>query len=53
MNCCDDYGNCNQGRNCPVRESRVTDKHDHLIIMLEAALIAVMCAIGVLAWRIW
>lgn len=19
MNCCDDFGNCNQGRNCPVR----------------------------------
>jgi len=19
MNCCDDYGNCNQGRDCPVR----------------------------------
>jgi hypothetical protein len=19
VNCCDDYGNCNQGRNCPVR----------------------------------
>ena len=19
MNCCNDYGNCNQGRDCPVR----------------------------------
>ena len=19
MNCCDEFGNCNQGRNCPVR----------------------------------
>ena len=19
MNCCDEYGNCNQGRDCPVR----------------------------------
>ena len=19
MNCCDEYGNCNQGRNCPAR----------------------------------
>jgi hypothetical protein len=19
MNCCDDYGNCRQGRNCPAR----------------------------------
>ena len=22
MNCCDDYGNCRQGRNCPVRIAR-------------------------------
>ena len=21
-NCCDDYGNCNQGRNCPVRVAK-------------------------------
>jgi hypothetical protein len=21
MNCCDDYGNCRQGRDCPVRIS--------------------------------
>jgi hypothetical protein len=23
MNCCDDFGNCNQGPNCPVRVARV------------------------------
>ena len=22
-NCCDDYGNCNQGRDCPVRKERI------------------------------
>lgn len=22
MNCCDDYGNCNQGRDCPVRVAK-------------------------------
>ena len=26
MNCCDDYGNCNQGRDCPVRKERMTTK---------------------------
>jgi hypothetical protein len=23
MNCCDEYGDCNQGRYCPVRKRRV------------------------------
>lgn len=23
MNCCDSYGNCNQGRDCPVRVAKV------------------------------
>lgn len=22
-NCCDDYGNCRQGRDCPVRKERI------------------------------
>ena len=22
-NCCDDYGNCNQGRDCPARVARI------------------------------
>jgi hypothetical protein len=22
-NCCDDYGNCTQGRDCPVRKERI------------------------------
>ena len=22
MNCCDEYGNCNQGRDCPVRQKK-------------------------------
>lgn len=23
MNCCDDYGSCRQGRDCPVRVERI------------------------------
>jgi hypothetical protein len=31
MNCCDEYGNCNQGRDCPVRAARVAriGRKDH------------------------
>ena len=24
MNCCDEYGNCTQGRDCPVRVARTS-----------------------------
>ena len=24
MNCCDDYGNCRQGRDCPIRTAKAT-----------------------------
>jgi hypothetical protein len=23
VNCCDEYGDCNQGRNCPVRVAKI------------------------------
>lgn len=26
MNCCDDYGKCTQGRNCPVRVAHIGKK---------------------------
>ena len=25
MNCCNDYGNCDQGRDCPVRKQRMKE----------------------------
>ena len=27
MNCCDEYGNCNQGRDCPVRVARIKQRY--------------------------
>jgi hypothetical protein len=28
-NCCDDYGNCNQGRDCPIRQDCELPAVDH------------------------
>jgi hypothetical protein len=30
MNCCDEYGNCNQGRDCPVRVARIVKYDDDI-----------------------
>lgn len=29
-NCCDDYGNCRQGRDCPIRIERVRQAKERL-----------------------
>ena len=29
-NCCDDYGNCRQGRDCPVRVERMRQVRDDM-----------------------
>jgi len=28
MNCCNDFGNCTQGRDCPVRKQRIKEVND-------------------------
>ena len=28
MNCCDANGNCNQGRDCPIRKQRIKEVND-------------------------
>ena len=28
MNCCHDYGNCDQGRDCPIRKQRAKEVND-------------------------
>ena len=31
MNCCDANGDCNQGRNCPIRKQRIKEVNDAYI----------------------
>ncbi len=60
MNCCDEHGNCNQGRNCPVRraaaEAQVTqppldpipkprDMHEPFNPLEKAFLVVIMLAL--------
>ena len=46
MNCCDDYGNCNQGRNCPIRKQReemaIEDCHDPSWLPIVAVIVCVL-----------
>lgn len=50
MNCCDDFGNCTQGRNCPVRQQMVEQpppqKKDRVVWVLVGAVFFCMAAIG-------
>ena len=50
MNCCDDYGNCTQGRDCPIRKARALDRNlfwdvmDGLLLLtIVVGIIASMC----------
>lgn len=35
-NCCDDYGNCNQGRDCPVRVARIGQRMKSADLLLPS-----------------
>jgi len=37
MNCCDEYGNCRQGRDCPVRRDQPTDQKSKYPLALVVA----------------
>ena len=53
MNCCDDYGNCRQGRDCPVRVERLRKIRDMqedpirsaCVTRITYVLIALICVV--------
>jgi 1,4-dihydroxy-2-naphthoate octaprenyltransferase len=62
MNCCDEYGDCRQGRDCPARQSRVPVRYDSGWKRLDAVLSAIAYGISVLGllcfaalanWAFW
>lgn len=62
MNCCDANGNCNQGRDCPVRK-RHTDRTangaeptaplDEIDDLLTASELAIICAVIAVLTVVW
>lgn len=68
MNCCDANGDCNQGRNCPVRQQRIKEVNDAYINNKRdpdpyhetlgsfkelITVIIVAASIGLLAYVVW
>ena len=57
MNCCDEYGNCNQGRDCPVRVAKVKQRpakytEGKYVPRQLKALVKWMLLV-LIAWLIW
>jgi len=67
MNCCNDFGNCTQGRDCPVRKLRMKETDDAYMsggwgkvaddiastFKVLIVLIAVIAAYRLFAFFIW
>lgn len=52
MNCCDDYGQCQQGKNCPVRQACELPEEDRSVMqsvkevlkgLVMAVALVIMC----------
>lgn len=59
MNCCDEYGNCNQGRDCPVRKAEAENEKPLVSWIGDAGLgmlIVLGCSLfmsSMIAWGIY
>jgi hypothetical protein len=50
MNCCDTYGNCTQGRNCPVRKEReLSMKNRSVFWEVIEGLVSLSVLVGLIA----
>jgi hypothetical protein len=58
MNCCDDWGDCRQGRDCPVRKEMLNDarqkaRGDFVGTLLVLIVIACVFAIVINFYKAW
>lgn len=51
MNCCDDYGNCRQGRDCPVRTTKYYSNRQ-IYGAIAVALAVFWAVLGLIMWRL-
>ena len=60
MNCCDDYGDCRQGRDCPVRVAKVKQRYPRYpepvfvpYINRQLKALTKWMLLAILGWLIW
>jgi hypothetical protein len=47
MNCCDEYGNCRQGRDCPIRRDQPADQKSKYPLALVVTLLLGSAAVSI------
>ena len=54
MNCCDEYGNCRQGRDCPVRQQmeRRPSSWRYKLTLLGIYTISACASVSIM-WLVW
>lgn len=60
MNCCDEYGDCRQGRDCPVRVAKVGQRYPKYpepvfvpYINRQLKALAKWMLLAILGWLVW
>jgi hypothetical protein len=54
MNCCDEYGNCRQGRDCPARQATLTDPKAKYPVVLVVTLLLASAAVSLsILYGLW